>query len=49
MKKIVAGFLAGALFTIGATSFADEIESLVGKKFRAKRPFQLMEKNLIRQ
>ncbi|MDP9676289.1 hypothetical protein J2W97_002284 [Paenibacillus jamilae] len=36
MKKIVAGFLAGALFTIGATSFADEIQSLVGKKIQGE-------------
>ncbi|TQR97305.1 hypothetical protein [Paenibacillus ottowii] len=36
MKKYVAGFLAGALFTIGATSFADEIQSLVGKKIQGE-------------
>lgn len=36
MKKIVAGFLAGALFTIGAGAFADEIQSLVGKKIQGE-------------
>lgn len=36
MKKIVAGFLAGALFTLGTTSFAAEIKSLVGKKIQSE-------------
>lgn len=35
MKKIVAGFVAGVLFAIGATSFADGV-SLVGKKIQSE-------------
>ncbi|WP_348624282.1 hypothetical protein ABFT51_03490 [Paenibacillus peoriae] len=46
MKKIVAGFLAGALFTIGATSFADEIESLVGKKIQSETSVSVNGKEL---
>lgn len=36
MKKQVAGFLAGAIFTLSATAFADDIKSLVGKKVQAE-------------
>jgi len=32
MKKAVASFVAGVLLTIGATTFADGIESLIGKR-----------------
>ncbi|MCM3703789.1 copper amine oxidase N-terminal domain-containing protein [Paenibacillus macerans] len=35
MKKIVAGFIAGALFMLGASSFADGI-SLIGKKIQSE-------------
>ncbi|MEC0139740.1 hypothetical protein P4H94_23080 [Paenibacillus macerans] len=35
MKKVVAGFVAGVLFAIGATSFADGV-SLVGKKIQSE-------------
>lgn len=35
MKKIVAGFIAGALFMLGASSFADGI-SMVGKKIQGE-------------
>ncbi|MGG4217320.1 hypothetical protein ABEW32_03700 [Paenibacillus jamilae] len=46
MKKIVAGFLAGALFTIGAGAFADEIESLVGKKVQSETSVSVNGKEL---
>ncbi|WP_051289624.1 hypothetical protein [Paenibacillus massiliensis] len=36
MKKMVVGFLAGALFMIGATTFADDIQTLVGKKIEGE-------------
>ncbi|NEU27012.1 hypothetical protein G3M74_12995 [Paenibacillus polymyxa] len=38
MKKTVAGFLAGVLFTIGAGAFADAIPSMVGKKVQSETP-----------
>ncbi|OMD66002.1 hypothetical protein BSK62_13115 [Paenibacillus odorifer] len=36
MKKYFIGFLVGAFFTISATAFADDIQSLVGKKVQAE-------------
>ncbi|KQY87083.1 hypothetical protein ASD24_26775 [Paenibacillus sp. Root52] len=36
MKKYVAGFLAGALFVLSASAFADDIQSLVGKKIQGQ-------------
>lgn len=36
MKKYVAGFLAGALFTLSAAAFASDIPSLVGKKIQGQ-------------
>lgn len=35
MKKIIAGFVAGALFMLGASSFADGI-SMIGKKIQGE-------------
>lgn len=35
MKKYFAAFLAGALFTLSATAFADEVINLVGQKVQA--------------
>lgn len=37
MKKYIAGFLAGAVFVLSASAFADDIKSLVGKRFREKQ------------
>lgn len=36
MKKYIAGFIAGIVFSISATVFADDIQSLVGKKVQAE-------------
>ncbi|MEK3674603.1 hypothetical protein [Paenibacillus sp. FSL R10-2771] len=36
MKKYIVGFLAGAVFAISATAFADTIPSLIGKKVQAQ-------------
>lgn len=41
MKKYVAGFLVGALFTLSATAFADEIKTLVGKKIQGETVVEL--------
>jgi hypothetical protein len=38
MKKTVAGFLTGVLFTIGAGAFADAIPTMVGKKVQSETP-----------
>jgi len=36
MKKQVAGFVAGAIFTLSATAFADDIQNLIGKTVQAQ-------------
>lgn len=36
MKKYIIGFLAGTVFAISATAFADTIPNLVGKKVQAQ-------------
>lgn len=36
MKKAVASFIAGVLLTIGATTFADDIQSMIGKKIEGE-------------
>ncbi|WP_339245930.1 hypothetical protein NST58_01805 [Paenibacillus sp. FSL R10-2796] len=36
MKKQVAGFIAGAIFTLSATAFADDIQNLIGKTVQAQ-------------
>ncbi|WP_339306554.1 hypothetical protein [Paenibacillus sp. FSL R5-0519] len=36
MKKYIAGFLAGALFTVAGAAFADDIQSLIGKKIQGQ-------------
>ncbi|MEK3717907.1 hypothetical protein [Paenibacillus sp. FSL R7-0333] len=36
MKKYIVGFLAGTVFAISATAFADTIPSLIGKKVQAQ-------------
>jgi hypothetical protein len=36
MKKYVVGFLAGILFSISATVFAEDIQNLIGKKVQAE-------------
>jgi valyl-tRNA synthetase len=41
MKKYVAGFLVGALFTVSATAFADEIKTMVGKKIQGEMVVEL--------
>jgi hypothetical protein len=41
MKKYVAGFVVGALFTVSATAFADEIKTLVGKKIQGETVIEL--------
>lgn len=41
MKKYVAGFLAGAVFTLSAAAFADDIKSLVGKKIQGETVVEL--------
>ncbi|KAG3046004.1 hypothetical protein PC121_g20946 [Phytophthora cactorum] len=41
MKKYIAGFLAGAVFVLSATAFADDIKSLVGKKIQGEAVVEL--------
>ncbi|WP_339259604.1 hypothetical protein MKZ12_07325 [Paenibacillus sp. FSL R5-0713] len=41
MKKYVAGFLAGALFTLAGAAFADDIQSLIGKKIQGEAVVEL--------
>lgn len=41
MKKYVAGFLAGAVFVLSASAFADDIKSLVGKKIQGEAVVEL--------
>ncbi|OMF00297.1 hypothetical protein BK124_11620 [Paenibacillus amylolyticus] len=41
MKKYVAGFLAGALFTLAGAAFADDIQSLIGKKIQGETVVEL--------
>lgn len=41
MKKYIAGFLAGALFTIAGAAFADDIQSLIGKKIQGEAVVEL--------
>lgn len=41
MKKYVASFLAGAVFVLSATAFADDIKSLVGKKIQGEAVVEL--------
>lgn len=41
MKKYIVGFLAGAVFAISATVFADTIPSLIGKKVQAQYTVQV--------
>lgn len=36
MKKYIVGFLAGTVFAVSATAFADTIPSLIGKKVQAQ-------------
>ncbi|WP_052770005.1 hypothetical protein [Paenibacillus sp. IHB B 3415] len=38
MKKYIIGFLVGAIFTVSATAFADDIKSLVGKAIQGEAP-----------
>ncbi|WP_157261211.1 hypothetical protein [Paenibacillus wynnii] len=38
MKKYIVGFLVGAIFTVSATAFADDIKSLVGKAIQGEAP-----------
>lgn len=41
MKKYVAVFLAGAVFVLSASAFADDIKSLVGKKIQGEAVVEL--------
>ncbi|MEO2261171.1 hypothetical protein ABGV43_30135 [Paenibacillus amylolyticus] len=41
MKKYVAGFLAGAVFVLSASAFADDIQSLIGKKIQGEAVVEL--------
>ncbi|WP_433581378.1 hypothetical protein [Paenibacillus amylolyticus] len=41
MKKYVAGFLAGAVFVLSASAFADDIQSLIGKKIQGEAVMEL--------
>ncbi|MGN7309101.1 hypothetical protein ACTHQ2_24470, partial [Bacillus subtilis] len=41
MKKYIAGFLAGAVFVLSASAFADDIQSLVGKKIQGEAVVEL--------
>lgn len=41
MKKYIAGFLAGAVFVLSATAFADDIQSLIGKKIQGETVVEL--------
>lgn len=41
MKKYIVGFLAGTVFAISATAFADDIQSLIGKKVQAEYTVQV--------
>lgn len=41
MKKYIAGFLAGALFTIAGAAFADDIQTLIGKKIQGEAVVEL--------
>lgn len=41
MKKYVASFLAGAVFVLSASAFADDIKSLVGKKIQGEAVVEL--------
>ncbi|GGH45896.1 hypothetical protein GCM10008014_08220 [Paenibacillus silvae] len=41
MKKYLAGFLAGVLFTIAGAAFADDIQSLIGKKIQGEAVVEL--------
>lgn len=41
MKKYIAGFLAGALFTVAGAAFADDIQSLIGKKIQGETVVEL--------
>ncbi|MDK8193778.1 hypothetical protein QP794_27220 [Paenibacillus sp. UMB7766-LJ446] len=41
MKKYVASFLAGALFVLSTTAFANDIKSLVGKKIQGEAVVEL--------
>ncbi|WP_419890735.1 hypothetical protein [Paenibacillus xylanexedens] len=41
MKKYIAGFLAGAVFILSASAFADDIKSLVGKKIQGEAVVEL--------
>lgn len=46
MKKYIAGFLAGAVFVLSASAFADDIQSLVGKKIQGEAVVELKGKPL---
>lgn len=41
MKKYVASFLAGAVFVLSASAFADDIQSLIGKKIQGEAVVEL--------
>lgn len=41
MKKYVVGFLAGALFTVAGAAFADDIQSLIGRKIQGETVVEL--------
>lgn len=41
MKKYITGFLAGALFTVAGAAFADDIQSLIGKKIQGEAVVEL--------
>lgn len=49
MKKYVAGFLAGAVFVLSASAFADDIQSLIGKKIQGEAVVELNGQALILQ
>ncbi|WP_339297567.1 hypothetical protein MKY92_21675 [Paenibacillus sp. FSL R5-0623] len=38
---MIAGFLAGAVFLLSATAFANDIKSLVGKKIQGEAVVEL--------
>lgn len=41
MKKYIVGFLVGAFFTVSATAFADDIQTLIGKKVQAQNTVEI--------
>lgn len=46
MKKYIVGFLVGTIFAMSATAFADDIQSLVGKKVQAESTVEVNGKTL---